>query len=146
MVKFKIVHLDDHEILAKGIKESVIKSRPDVEFDYTDFRDADSAFKYISTGIKKDEAPDLIITDFIHRGMNGYEFAKKIRDFEKKNKRQPIPILLLTMVEASRPIIKKGLKEKVFNTYISLAERNLVSLIVHVIESNFQVKQVHFKI
>lgn len=146
MKRLKIVHLDDHKLLVDGIKKYVIKSRPDIEFDYTDFRDSDSAFEYISACIKNGVAPDLIITDFIHIGVNGYEFAKMVRAFERKNKKAPLPILLLTLVNSSVTIIKRGLKEKKFNGYISLADHNTIGLIGDFIDTNCQPRQAVSKI
>jgi len=60
-----------------------------------------------------------IQTDLAHPGLNGYEFAKAIRSFENASGGPPIPILLLTFhSDNTSPIVKRGLKEKIFDKYL----------------------------
>ena len=40
---------------------------------------------------------------------------------EIKKNVQPVPIMLLTLVDETEPLVKRGLKTKIFTTYQSLA-------------------------
>lgn len=114
-----IVHLDDHELITKGIATLLKKIFPTCIFHA--YTDADKAWEFIESFILKGNKIDLVITDFIHPGPNGYEFATNIRALEIKTAVQPIPIVLLTMIDKTDRLIIKGLKTKIFTSYQSLA-------------------------
>lgn len=118
MRKYHIIHVDDHSLITVGIGNLSGKIIQGCEFKA--FGDGDIALDYIRNSMEKNEAIDLLITDFVHPGLDGYEFAKAIRRLEKKNKLQPLPILLLTMLSDTQPMIRKGLKQGIFNKYLPL--------------------------
>jgi len=62
------------------------------------FSNAEDAFK-----IALEEKPELIISDIVMPGMDGYEFCKKIKSTEELSK---IPIILLTSLQDPHDIIK----------------------------------------
>jgi CheY-like chemotaxis protein len=85
---------------------------------YLRFDKEEEASSYMINAIRENEPPNLLITDFAHPGLNGYEFAKKIRTEERKWKRKPIPVLLLTMYPREKMLIKMGLSIRIFNFYL----------------------------
>ena len=107
-----ILHLDDHKLLMQGVKRCV--SSRFVDCNYECLLHPNPALDFIhqsmSTGVKI----DLIITDYTHLGLNGYEFAKTVRQMEKRYAIRH-PILMLTMMGCDAPIIQKGCEEKVFD-------------------------------
>jgi response regulator RpfG family c-di-GMP phosphodiesterase len=129
MNKYKIVHLDDHKIITDSIRNLVSSNVSNCDF--VSFNDTDDAYSYLVKSINFEETIDVFITDFTHHGMNGYELAKSIRKVENKLNRKPIPIILLTMHDNSLSEIRIGLKEKVFDNYISLSadHHELIGLI-----------------
>lgn len=118
MKKTKIIHIDNHQIISDAIRKLVKSKIPGCY--YLCFTDTGAAFRYLVNSVEAGESPDLLMTDFSHPGLNGYEFAKAIRQLENLLDRKPIPILLLTMHTGKLPAITRGLKEKVFTNYLSL--------------------------
>lgn len=114
----KIVHLDDHSIILKGIDKTIMNYNP--QYHVTGYTNSDEAFATIVKGIIDDQQPDLFITDFSHPGLNGYEMCKAIRSFERGLNRKPMPIMLLTMHLEDMSLIQEGLKEGLFTKYLSL--------------------------
>ena len=114
----KIIHFDDSLILVNGIKKILLSHFP--EADIKTFTQHQVFTAYVFNCLDKGEPIDLIITDFMHPGPNGYELAKAIRDYEQNFDRRTA-ILLLTIYEQI-PGILLGLKENVFDKYISLQE------------------------
>jgi len=62
----------------------------------------------------------LFISDFVHSGIDGYEMCNAIRAIERHLKRKPTPILLLTLLGNKHNVIQEGLRDGIFNRYISL--------------------------
>lgn len=118
MKRKKIIHLDDHRLVCEGIRK-LVKSQIQ-ECYYLFFTDTNAAFRYLINSIESGDPPDLLVTDFNHMGMDGYKFSKSIRQLEILLNRKPMKILLLTMLSNKVPAISRGLKEKVFNGYLSL--------------------------
>lgn len=118
MKRKKIIHLDDHRIVCEGVRNLVKSKIPGCY--YLSFTDTNAAFKYLINSLEAGDSPDLLVADFQHLGMNGYQFAKSIRQLERLLNRKPMKILLLTMLSNKVPAISRGLKEKVFNGYLSL--------------------------
>ena len=126
-----IIHLDDHSLITIGIGNLLKKIFPDSQCH--GFTDTEKAWQFIKTSLLRNDNIELIITDFIHNGPNGYEFAKSIRELERKKNVQPIPIILLTMANATEPLVKRGLKTKIFNKYLCLnsSEKEIVQAFSH---------------
>lgn len=118
MKNYKIVHLDNHKLITDGIGKLLGKTIPGC--DYIAFNNIEDGSPYIKNSIAKFEKVDMLITDFSRSMENGYEFAKSIRQFKKKYKTSHILIVLLTMLSESTPIIRKGLKQNIFNSYLPL--------------------------
>ena len=114
--KTKIVHLDDHRLYLDGVRKSVHPKFPDIKF--IRFENTDEAFYYVTNCILKNQKIDLLITDFNHPGLNGYEFAKAVRSIERSHGKGQMPILLLTMAPKETPIISKALEDGIFNDYL----------------------------
>ena len=118
MKQYKIIHLDDHKLVTDSIRHWIVSNFSNVY--YLSFNNTHQAFRYLVNSIEKEEPIDLFITDYSHAGLNGYKFSKAIRQLEALLNREPVKILLLTMHGDTLPAIKRGLKEKVFNWYLSL--------------------------
>ncbi len=130
MKRKKIIHLDDHRIVCEAVRNLVKSQIPGCY--YLCFTDTSAAFKYLINSIDSGNPPDLLVTDFNHNGMNGYEFSKSIRQVEKLLNRKPMKILLLMMLSNKVSAISRGLKERVFNGYLSLIsnEEKLLNFII----------------
>lgn len=115
MHRKRVIHLDDHNLFSTGLKNVLKKEFPNVY--YLHFQDVDEALQYIANAIDENELISLLVTDFNHVGINGYEFAKKVRGLEL-GKLARIPILLLSMTTESNPKVQDGLQEKVFDFYL----------------------------
>ena len=118
MKRYKIIHLDDHKLVTDSIRHFISSSLKDVY--YLSFNDTNQAFRYLVNSVERDETIDMFITDYAHPGLDGYQFARAIRQLEQLMDRNPMKILLLTMYSDTLPIIKRGLGEEVFNWYLSL--------------------------
>lgn len=108
-----IMHLDDHRIFVKGIQK-LLSAR--LDFDYFSFESPIVALKDIEERLQKKLPIDLIITDYNHQGITGYQFACELRKLERVYLKKT-PIILLTMVPDDHPDVRKGREEKVFDAY-----------------------------
>jgi response regulator RpfG family c-di-GMP phosphodiesterase len=120
-----ILHLDDHWIFKKAIKGLLTNSINDVA--YLSYELPIVALKDIQAGLESGNPVDLVITDFNHFGISGYQFACEIRKIEQHFDFR-IPILLLTMMQPHTPDIKAGIVEKVFDAYFTKAVESDVFL------------------
>ena len=114
-----IVHLDDHSLITIAIENLLNKFFPDCSCH--GFSNTEKAWRFIKNLLLSDEKIGLIVTDFVYSGPNGYEFAKNIRELEMKKNFKSIPIILLTMIDETNPMVKRGLKDNIFNNCLSLA-------------------------
>lgn len=131
--KRNIVHLDDHVLFLKGVETCISPNMPNwqlVQFQYPE-----KALEHISNSLTNNTIIDLIITDFNHmdKGINGYDFAKAVKDIEIKHGKK-IPILLLSMMSNS-PIALKGIEENVFDK--CLGKNSNSEVIIEAIKSLF---------
>lgn len=102
-----ILHLDDHQLYKRGVKEAITNFFPSAIF--TGIDNGDTALEKVKQCITEDTIPDLIITDINHPGLPGHEFIKQVRDFEQLQKRQTaIPILVISMLDAGTIISRLG--------------------------------------
>jgi len=85
-----IVILDDHELFRNAI--STLLSENYTSIIINQFSEPESALEYILQCKKTNQAIDLIITDQVHQGIDGFEFATLCRSIENVS-----PILLLSM-------------------------------------------------
>jgi len=85
-----IVILDDHELFRNAI--STLLSENYTSISINQFSEPESALEYILQCKKTNQAIDLIITDQVHQGIDGFEFATLWRSIENVS-----PILLLSM-------------------------------------------------
>ena len=62
------------------------------------FRHPDEALAYIETSFQINNTVDIIITDYSHPGLNGYEFACAVKDLEiKYGRTYKLPVLMISM-------------------------------------------------
>lgn len=126
-----IVHLEDQELYSNSIQHIITTAFPGIN--YRSFKDVWLALQFIMTRIERGKTIDLIITDFNHPGINGYRFAKLVRELERGTN---IPIILLTMVNLENHLIQEGLKENYFTEYLhksSSGEDILAAISPHVV-------------
>jgi CheY-like chemotaxis protein len=129
--KSTIVYLEDQELFSKTIQGIITTAFPGINL--RPFKDVWMALQFIMTRIERGKTIDLIITDFNHSGINGYRFAKLVRELEGDKQ---IPIILLTMMKTENPLVKEGLKESFFSQYIhksSSGEDILAAISPHVV-------------
>jgi len=92
-----ILHLDDHQLFLNGFQTAVTKISDNYRF--IQFQHPDEALDYIETSFEIDNPVDIIITDFNHMGLNGYDFSCAVKNLEIKYKRHyKIPVLMVSMV------------------------------------------------
>ncbi|APD06877.1 two-component response regulator ORR29 [Flavobacteriaceae bacterium UJ101] len=89
MKKIKLLLIDDHQLFLDGLV-SILEGEPDIEIIYTT-SSAKEALHFIQNTTS---SIDLIITDIAMPEMNGIEFIKAIKQFNKATK-----ILVLSMFE-----------------------------------------------
>ena len=81
-----ILHLDDHQLFLNGFQTAVTKICDNYRF--IQFNHPDEALDYIETSFEIDNPVDIIITDYNHPGMKGYEFAVGVKVLELKYQRK----------------------------------------------------------
>ena len=108
-----LVHLDDHEVCSKGLRNIL---NPDPK-GYVHFPGPDEALKYIKACHETRKPIDLVITDFNHPGMNGFHFANQVRHSELRYGLNRTPIVLLSMTSVENELVKEGLEKKIFTKY-----------------------------
>lgn len=116
MDRIKIIHLDNSKLFSEGLYR-MVKQHLDKSY-YLRFDKEEEASSYMINAIRENEPPNLLITGFARPGLNGYEFAKRIRMEEMKFKRKPVPVLLLTFYPREYYLIKMGLSVRIFNFYM----------------------------
>lgn len=90
--KLEIMHLDDHDIVIKGVSNCILKKFPNANTKH--IHNGDVALKYVSNCLRNNIRLDLIITDIRHPGLDGIPFAKAVRSEERSYSRE-IPILFI---------------------------------------------------
>lgn len=91
-----ILHLDDHPDFINRLWHWVNKLNDQLR--HIPFYHPDEALSYLETAFWVDQHIDLIMTDFNHYGMDGYEFAVAVQALELKYKRPfKIPVLMMSM-------------------------------------------------
>lgn len=114
--KLTIIHLDDHSLFANAMKIGV-KERFFPNSDWKHFIHPDAALSFIEDKFGRNESINIIITDILHPGLNGYEFAKAIRDLEAEYNMFRIPIIVVSICPADNHFVQSGLAEKLFDRY-----------------------------
>lgn len=110
----RILHLDDHRLFSLSINKCLSTTYPNAIL--VNINNGNEALNYVVDALGKDEIIDLIITDITHPGLNGYEFAKIVRQKEIIfNKR--IPMLLLSM-GVGNPIISTNKDNNLFDSIL----------------------------
>jgi response regulator RpfG family c-di-GMP phosphodiesterase len=130
MNRKKIIHLEDHELFGNGLWQSCL-NKLDFPVYHLQFTDAASCIQYVNNSLLLEAPIDLIITDFNHPGLTGYEFALAIRRLCLEASVH-IPVLLLTMAGPDKEGIAKGLEEQIFDKYLckSSTSEDLIAAIV----------------
>jgi len=114
--KMRVIHLDDHKLFHACLRTCLRKRNQELFLHH--YQNSDDAFDAIAQSIRSFEPIDLIITDLIHMGQNGYEFAKSVRSVESSYFIRT-PILLLTMHTPKYNLfLKEKLQENVFDAYL----------------------------
>jgi len=98
-----ILHLDDHKIFFDGISGVLKKEFPNLSLHHIE--NGNEALQYVADCLNDKKTIDLIITDIIHPGIDGIEFAKAVRELENHSNNK-IPILFITMID------NKGFQQK----------------------------------
>lgn len=75
-----ILHLDDHHLFRQGIRQLISKVIADVTF--LSYHSPIVALNDIEERLNEGLPIDLIITDYNHIGITGYEFAGEVRKLE----------------------------------------------------------------
>jgi DNA-binding NarL/FixJ family response regulator len=114
--KIRMVHLDDHTLFQKGLRICLLDLKE--ELILQQFQYSHHAFDAIRELILSRKILHLIITDFVHMGQHGYEFAKSVRELESASFLR-IPILLLSLQSPTyNEYVVRGLRERVFDAYL----------------------------
>jgi hypothetical protein len=111
-----IVHLDDHPVISGGLKHLMQRDYfPDSNWFY--FTHPDQALEFIKqmrdTGLKI----SFILTDMLHLGIDGYEFAKAVVEVYQGTYHPPV--VGLSFVSYQDPRVVAGLEEGAFTRYFS---------------------------
>lgn len=111
-----IIHLDDHEVFARGMEIGVRnKYFPDSEWNH--FSHPDKARAFIEDKFARNESINIIITDILHLGSNGYEFAQAIRTLESEYNMFRTPIIVVSMRPEDNSLVEIGISEKLYDKY-----------------------------
>lgn len=106
----KIVYLDDQVLYPDAVMKLVDPKKE--RFLFVRFQHPDACLKYVFNSIESNSKIDLIITDFIHPGMNGYDFSLSVRSIESSYSYfKPIPIILLSFTDPSYELTEKDIQE-----------------------------------
>ena len=106
-----LVHLDDHSLFGKALMLGVRDKYLPV-CNWNHFFHPDNALEYIENLFIDKRDVHYIITDFNHPGMNGCEFAIKVKELQAKYLAPPVQIDLYSMQPInSEPIIKYNPQE-----------------------------------
>lgn len=97
-----ILHLDDHILYSKAVTNCIIKRFPNAITKYV--QNGDKALKYVLNCLENNKSLDLIITDCVHPGLNGIDFANAVRIKEIEYLRK-IPILFITL-QNNEPLVR----------------------------------------
>ncbi|MBA2745121.1 MAG: response regulator transcription factor [Flavisolibacter sp.] len=112
-----IIHLDDHQLFQDGLKLGLAKRLPG-RYSIHPIQHPEPAIEYILQSLEDAAFIDLVITDFNHPGINGYEFSKKVKVIAKDYGVQ-IPVLSVSMVGSGNENISRGLHEGVYDLAIT---------------------------
>lgn len=113
--KINALHFDDHKIFLNGMTLQLKRFFPNLTME--SFTNSELALHYYENSLKENIQIDLIITGLNQRpDIDGYEFAKTIREIEKPFYKRAI-ILIVSMYDNQCPLIVKGLEEKIFDKY-----------------------------
>lgn len=94
----KIVYLDDHVLYPEAVMQLVDPKKE--RFLFIRFQHPDACLKYVYNSIDSNSKIDVIITDFNHPGMNGFDFSLSVRSIESSNSyHKEIPIILLSFTD-----------------------------------------------
>jgi len=115
--KYKVIHVDDHNVVLRGVKHLIEENLPNVHVD--SFQYTSDALEYIQDCLKLNRELDLILTDMSMPKMNGYEFALEAKSATIKHNKK-IPILLITIHSDEYSPIKEGLLKGVFDKYFGI--------------------------
>ena len=106
-----IIHLDDHELYRTSISSLLTENNTSITINQ--FSEPDSAIEYFLQCKKQQQPIDLIITDQIHPGADGFTFASACRMIEKQyGNASPILLLSMTVKDSAQD-------EIIFNNAIS---------------------------
>ena len=113
MRKPRVIHLDDHFLFSEGFKRCM--KLHSISLFYLHFTFPADALRYITNCSDCDEKIDLVVTDFNHPGIDGYHFAREVRDIQKNSLRSQV--LMLTMAGPEKELIARGIGERCFDHY-----------------------------
>lgn len=95
-----IVHLDDHKIFVKGLKNFIFPFFPLAEIH--NVTDGYQALSLMENNITRKSMIHLIITDINHPGLRGDAFLQQVRSHERKMKVPRTPAIVVSMVDADQ--------------------------------------------
>jgi CheY-like chemotaxis protein len=106
----KIVYLDDHVLYPDAVMKHVDPKKD--RFLFIRFQHPDQCLKYVYNSIESNSKIDVIITDFNHPGMNGFDFSLSVRALESSASYfKPIPIILLSFTDPYYELSEKDIQE-----------------------------------
>ena len=116
-----ILHLDDHITFLNGFQTGVTDLCEDYRI--IQFRHPDEALAYIETSFLINNTVDIIITDYNHPGLDGYEFARAVKVLEIKYERSyKLPVLMVSMISSDFHPGEETIPEFVARNYRDEAE------------------------
>jgi hypothetical protein len=107
-----IVHHDDHQLFSDGFKKIIEKNFSEVQYKY--FDTVWKALDYIIKCSENSIPISLVVSDFNHPGINGYRFARMVKDILGKH----TPVMILSMTSIDNRFVKRGLEENVIDFYL----------------------------
>jgi len=110
-----ILYLDDHYPVSTAVSQCIGKKFPNASWRF--IQDGDSALLYVKNCFDNGKPLDLIITDIMHPGLNGVDFANAVRENEQ-NHNGKIPILFLSLIDTKS--ILQEIEEIAFCKYLNL--------------------------
>lgn len=115
-LSINIMYLSPWPLLGEGIKKFVIPKIPGASI--VIYIKSSDALTHIKSAFENGAPINLILTELSNAEMNGYEFARKVRELDNEYGKKT-HIILLTLFSQDDPLITKGLTENIFDKYLS---------------------------
>lgn len=118
--KLYVAHIDEHKLISKVLKKSLEMKAPGlVIHSFTDFRNANNA---LHRRLKARKNVDLVITNFRHAESDGLQLCRQLHCEEETQKREHIPVMLLTLDSFAEADLTPLYKSRVIDACMSKTE------------------------